>query len=126
MVSRAPEKRPVNKKTGRDRRAGGRYAGPAEKEIDRDVPPRKGKTDTRRPAARGKSSTSATPAKPERPKTLVLGATVTVRDMSQMMNISPIDVIKELMNNGIMANINQLIDFDTAAIIAEGTGVQGR
>jgi translation initiation factor IF-2 len=38
------------------------------------------------------------------------------------MGVSPINVIKELMANGIMANINQQIDFDTAAIVAGEMG----
>jgi translation initiation factor IF-2 len=49
---------------------------------------------------------------------------VTVRELAETMHASPIDVIKELMNNGIMANINQQIDFDTAAIVAEEMGFE--
>jgi translation initiation factor IF-2 len=40
------------------------------------------------------------------------------------MSVSPIEVIKELMSNGIMVNINQQIDFDTAAIVAEEMGYE--
>ncbi|HAJ06655.1 MAG TPA: hypothetical protein DCL76_08885, partial [Chloroflexi bacterium] len=32
---------------------------------------------------------------------------VTVRELSDYIDVSPIDVIKQLMANGIMANINQ-------------------
>jgi translation initiation factor IF-2 len=49
---------------------------------------------------------------------------ITVRELATVMEISPVDVIKELMNNGIMANINQQIDFDTAAIVAEEMGYE--
>lgn len=49
---------------------------------------------------------------------------ITVRELSDMMGVSPINVIKELMNNGIMANINQEIDFDTAAIVAGEMGFE--
>lgn len=49
---------------------------------------------------------------------------ISVRELSEMMGVSPINVIKELMNNGIMANINQEIDFDTAAIVAEEMGYE--
>jgi translation initiation factor IF-2 len=49
---------------------------------------------------------------------------LTVRELADIMEASPIDVIKELMNNGIMANINQQIDFDTAAIVAEEMGFE--
>lgn len=44
--------------------------------------------------------------------------------MAELMQRSPIDVIKVLMNYGIMAPITQSIDFDTAAIIAEELGVK--
>ena len=47
---------------------------------------------------------------------------ITVRELATAMEVSPINVIKELMSNGIMANINQEIDFDTAAIVAEEMG----
>jgi translation initiation factor IF-2 len=49
---------------------------------------------------------------------------ITVRELADVMETSPIDVIKQLMNNGIMANINQQIDFDTAAIVAEEMGYE--
>lgn len=49
---------------------------------------------------------------------------ISVRELSERMGVSPINVIKELMGNGIMANINQEIDFDTAAIVAEEMGFE--
>ncbi len=55
-------------------------------------------------------------------KTIEIPNYISVRDLSDLMDVSPIDVIKELMSNGIMANINQEIDFDTAAIVAEEMG----
>lgn len=47
---------------------------------------------------------------------------ITVRELATEIDASPIDVIKQLMNNGIMANINQQIDFDTASIVAAEMG----
>ena len=49
---------------------------------------------------------------------------LTVRELAALMKVSPIDVIKELMNNGIMANINQQIDFDTASIVGNEMGFE--
>ncbi len=49
---------------------------------------------------------------------------LTVRELAALMQVSPIDVIKELMNNGILANINQMIDFDTAAIVGTEMGFE--
>ncbi len=51
-------------------------------------------------------------------KKIVLPVSITVRELAQVMQTSPIDVIKALMSNGVMASINQQIDFDTAAIVA--------
>ncbi len=55
---------------------------------------------------------------------LELPEAITVRDLAQMMHRSPIEIIKVLMNYGIMASINQTIDFDTAAIVGEELGIE--
>jgi translation initiation factor IF-2 len=47
-----------------------------------------------------------------------------VRELADEINSSPIEVIKTLMANGVMANINQQIDFDTAAIVAAEMGYE--
>jgi len=57
-------------------------------------------------------------------KTIEVPPTIAVRELADLMGISPIDLIKELMSNGIMANINQLIDFDTVSIIGEEMGFE--
>ena len=49
---------------------------------------------------------------------------LTVRQLAALMNVSPIVMIKELMNAGIMANINQQIDYETAAIVAQEMGFE--
>ncbi len=57
-------------------------------------------------------------------KTIEVPPVITVRDLAKLMSTSPIEIIKELMNNGIMVNINQQIDFDTVAIIGEEMGYE--
>ncbi|MEZ4517253.1 MAG: translation initiation factor IF-2 [Chloroflexota bacterium] len=58
-------------------------------------------------------------------KTIIeVPAFITVRDLATLMGVSPINVIKELMSSGIMANINQEIDYETAAIVAEEMGYE--
>ena len=52
--------------------------------------------------------------------------TLTVRDLAGRIDASPIDVIKHLMANGVMANINQQIDFDTAAIVIAEFGYEAQ
>lgn len=60
----------------------------------------------------------------QQPKLIELPGSMTVRELAKIMDISPIDVIKALMANGVMANINQQIDFDTAAIVAAELGYE--
>jgi translation initiation factor IF-2 len=57
-----------------------------------------------------------------RNKEIELPASLTVRELAEEIDTSPIEVIKTLMANGVMANINQQIDFDTAAIVAAEMG----
>ncbi len=59
-------------------------------------------------------------------KTIELPVSITVRDLAQRMQASPIQVIKILMSNGVMANINQQIDFDTAAVVASEMGFEAK
>jgi translation initiation factor IF-2 len=53
-----------------------------------------------------------------------LPATITVRELAQAVQSSPIEIIKNLMANGVMANINQQIDFDTAAVVVAELGFE--
>ncbi len=57
-------------------------------------------------------------------KAIEIPGSLTVRELANLMDVSPIDIIKELMANGILANINQQIDYETAAIVAEEMGFQ--
>ncbi|MGA2503952.1 MAG: translation initiation factor IF-2 [Anaerolineales bacterium] len=58
---------------------------------------------------------------PERKK-IELPANISIRDFAQIIEVSPIQIIKKLMSNGVMASINQTIDYDTAAILADEMG----
>jgi len=49
---------------------------------------------------------------------------LSVRQLADLLQISAIDVIKQLMRNGIMANINQVIDYEAAATVAAVFGYE--
>ncbi len=49
---------------------------------------------------------------------------ISVRDLANALNTTPIEIIKILMSYGTMATINEIIDFDTASIVAEELGVE--
>ena len=53
-----------------------------------------------------------------------LPASVVIRDLAQKIEKSPIEIIKKLMTNGVMATINQAVDFDTAAIVVAEYGFE--
>ncbi|MDA0270089.1 MAG: translation initiation factor IF-2 [Chloroflexi bacterium] len=47
---------------------------------------------------------------------------IIVGDLAELLGVTAIDIIKELMKNGVMATITQTIDFDTAAVVAADLG----
>ncbi len=55
-----------------------------------------------------------------------LPPTITVRELAQKLDVTPIDLIKTLMSVGVMAGINQTIDFETAEIVAAELGKEVR
>ena len=56
------------------------------------------------------------------PVTVTIGDEVVVRDLAVAMKKSATDIIKTLMKLGVMASINDTIDFDTAELIATELG----
>ncbi len=60
------------------------------------------------------------------PKEITIPEVLTVRDLADLLGVSPIQIIKILMSNGMLASINQQIDFDTASIVAAEFNVETR
>ncbi|HEY8476010.1 MAG TPA: translation initiation factor IF-2 [Chloroflexota bacterium] len=86
----------------------------------------------RGPQSRGKGPRANGPAHaaptavaaPEKSGVVELPPVLTVKELADALDVSPAQVIKELMKSGIMATINQRIDFETAAIVAADLGVE--
>src|SRR5436190_8344240 len=53
-----------------------------------------------------------------------LPSSIVIRELAQKIEKSPIELIKKLMSNGVMATINQAVDFDTAAIVVAEYGFE--
>jgi translation initiation factor IF-2 len=51
-----------------------------------------------------------------------LPATITVKELADLLAANPADIIRELIKSGIFATINQLIDRDTASLVAGELG----
>jgi translation initiation factor IF-2 len=78
-------------------------------------------------AARAQFAQAAAPveaAKSTETKGVQLPPSVSIKELGEYLGVSAVEIIKELMRNGIMANINQQIDFDTAALVADTFGIQ--
>jgi len=62
----------------------------------------------------------------EAPKTasIEVPQSLSVRQLADLLRVSAIDIIKQLMRNGIMANINQIISYEAAAAIATAIGCE--
>ena len=57
-------------------------------------------------------------------KTIEIEDNITVRELADKIDINPTELITKLIGFGIMASINESIDYDTAAIVAEEYGVK--
>ena len=61
----------------------------------------------------------------ERPTPKVaIPAYLTVKELGELMSVNPTKVIAEMIKHGVLATINQQIDYDTAAIAAIGLGYE--
>ena len=75
----------------------------------------------RRPATRVRQVQIADPR--ER-GAIELPTTITVKELAELLAVNPADVIRELIKSGIFATINQLIDRDTASLVAGELGYE--
>ena len=73
---------------------------------------------------RGKKNVQPAPkVEIARPKHIKVGESIAVKDLASKMSYTAAEVIKKLFMMGVMATINQQIDFDTAALVASEFGV---
>jgi len=63
-------------------------------------------------------------AEPQERGAVELPGALTVKELSELLQVNPADVIRELIRNGIFANINQPVDRDTASLVATELGFE--
>ncbi|MBI5629529.1 MAG: translation initiation factor IF-2 [Elusimicrobia bacterium] len=90
-----------------------RPAAPQGKPAQKAPPPK----ESSKPAAEAAQSKSAL-------KRLEISSMITVREIAEKMEVKPNDLIKELMALGIFATINQRLETDAAAIVAQEFGYE--
>ena len=85
----------------------------------------RGRRGPRKPQRReGGGFTPVSVADPRDRSAVVLPSTITVKELSEVLAVNPADVIRELIKSGIFATINQLIDRDTASLVATELGFE--
>ncbi len=76
----------------------------------------------RGPAGGGVATETLAAARPTGP--VELPGSVAVKELAEALAVTPSDIIKELIRNGIFATVNQTIDFDTASLVAAELGFE--
>ncbi|HHW13897.1 MAG TPA: translation initiation factor IF-2, partial [Firmicutes bacterium] len=87
------------------------------------APVRRGTRPGVRPRAKARGRAGA-PQPVQRPTKITVGPELTVKELSSLMGIEASQIIKKLMLLGIMATVNQIIDGETAALVASEFGVE--
>ena len=78
--------------------------------------------DAPRPVAE-RDSAAATPAKARQ---IRIPSALTVKQLAELLQVSPVDAIKRLMRRGVMANVNQVLEYSVAATVATDYGYEVR
>ncbi|WP_315452663.1 translation initiation factor IF-2 [uncultured Selenomonas sp.] len=114
-----------NSAAGSDRGRSNRGGGRRDREERTDLRQNERGRGGARKGRKGRAAAPAPVAKVEiaRPKHIKLPETIAVKDLASKMSYTAADIIKKLMLMGVMASINQEIDYDTASLVAAEFGV---
>ena len=67
-----------------------------------------------------------TKANPQASPLVEIPAGVSVADLSKLMDVDPVETIKQLMRSGFMLSMNDEVEFETAAMVAQSFGLRVR
>ncbi len=85
----------------------------------------RGRRGPRKPPRRpGDANSQVQTLDPRERGAIELPTTITVKELAELLAVNPADVIRELIKSGIFATINQLIDRDTASLVAGELGYE--
>src|SRR5258708_5877104 len=70
------------------------------------------------------AGTAVQVADPRERGAIELPGTITVKELAELLGVNPADIIRELIKSGIFATINQLVDRDTASLVAGELGYE--
>ncbi|MFC1940305.1 translation initiation factor IF-2 [Chloroflexota bacterium] len=70
------------------------------------------------------STEAGADSSPAKANLIEIPSTLIVKELADLLQVTAIDVIKRLMRSGIMANVNQAVDYKTAAAVAASFGYE--
>ena len=100
------------------------YENVIERELEREIVKSQRKKMAGKDGGRKESSGPQGVSVVDRSSAIEIPDAISVKEFAEKAGISAAKIIGELMKNGVLANINQQIDFDTASIISADLGVQ--
>ena len=81
---------------------------------------------TNRATTTEREVTGGTTAAAQASPLIEIPAGVTVADLSELMDVDPVETIKQLMRSGLMLSMNDEVEFETAAMVAQSFGLRVR
>src|SRR5439155_11965739 len=128
ITSHVPSRRRSPKRFGRhwNRAPAPKHRQPKEGPLARSRSGTRGRRGPRKPPRRDNAFATASVqvADPRERGAIELPSTITVKELAELLAVNPADVIRELIKSGIFATINQLIDRDTASLVAGELGYE--
>src|SRR5579871_1421155 len=86
-----------------------------------------GRSNDRRPSAGGPvngQGRAAVAVKPKPTEPVAIPPQIPVRDLAALLEVAPMEIIRELFKHNILANINQVITYESAAMVAKELGYE--
>lgn len=99
------------------------YESEVERQLEREIVKSQRKKTAGKDAGKKDSSARSAGSALQKGGVVEVADVISVKEFAEKTGLSAGKVIGELMKNGVLANINQQIDFDTAAIVAADLGV---
>ncbi|MBI4773954.1 MAG: translation initiation factor IF-2 [Deltaproteobacteria bacterium] len=88
-----------------------------------DLSQAKGRTKKQKPAVRKSKKTTITVPKAIK-RRIRMGESIMVAELAKKMGIKAAELLRKLLSMGVMANINQAVDFDAAALVSADFGYE--
>ena len=120
-------------RSGRSATAGTRSAGPGRSSAPSTRPStlkRTATTPSAKPASRSNKSTARSqerrvaPVKEKPTGPISLPPQIIVKDLAEILNVSATEVIRTLIKHSIFANINEVVDYEKSALVAQEIGYE--